>query len=50
VISDSVRQDPGAAEVLAQAGLATEPFRSAVRGIEGELMLWRARWPRPSTP
>jgi class 3 adenylate cyclase len=50
VISDTVRQDPGASEVLAKAGLATEPFRAAVRGIEGELMLWRARWQRTTGP
>jgi class 3 adenylate cyclase len=47
VMSDPVRQDPGVARVLAEGGLAPEVFRSPVRGIEGELTLWRTH-ARPS--
>jgi class 3 adenylate cyclase len=43
VMSDPVRQHPGLARLLAEAGLAPEVFRSPVRGIEGELTLWRTR-------
>jgi class 3 adenylate cyclase len=43
VMSDPVRQDPGVARLLADEGITPEGFRSPVRGIEGELTLWRTR-------
>jgi class 3 adenylate cyclase len=44
VLSDSVRNDPGVARLLEEERLEPEVFRSSVRGLEGELTLWRARW------
>ena len=46
VMSDAVRHDPGVAAILAAEGLAPDPFRSPVRGLDGDLLLWRARWLR----
>lgn len=47
-MSGPVHEDPRVAEVLADPGLAAEAFRSPIRGLEGEVMLWRARV--PTTP
>ena len=44
VLSDPVRQDPGVVALLQAEGCRPEPFHSSVRGIEGELKLWRALW------
>jgi class 3 adenylate cyclase len=46
VLSEAVRTDPGVGRLLAEEGLEPETFRSAVRGVEGELELWRVRWGR----
>ena len=48
VMSGPVHEDPGVAEVLANPGLAAEAFRSPIRGLEGEVMLWRVRVPTTS--
>lgn len=44
VLSDTVRCDPAVSAVLREEDLQPEPFRAPVRGIEGELALWRAGW------
>lgn len=44
VLSDTVRRDPAVSMVLREEGLQPEPFRAPVRGIEGELALWRVGW------
>ena len=50
VMSDRVRQDPGVAAILATEGVVVEAFRSPLRGMEGEAMLWRARSSEEHSP
>ena len=50
VMSDRVRQDPGVAAILATEGVVVEAFRSPLRGMEGEAMLWRARSSAENSP
>jgi hypothetical protein len=38
-----VRQDPGVAALLATDGVVVEAFSSPLRGVEGEVRLWRVR-------
>ena len=45
VMSEAVRNDPGVATLLAEAGLTAHGFRASLRGIEDDAMLWRVRAP-----
>ncbi|MND04974.1 hypothetical protein D3C83_255110 [compost metagenome] len=45
VISEAVRNDPGVASLLTEAGLTAHGFRAPLRGIEDDAMLWRVRAP-----
>jgi adenylate cyclase len=45
VMSEAVRNDPGVAALLSEAGLTAHGFRAPLRGIEDDAMLWRVRAP-----
>ena len=47
VMSEAVRGDPGVGALLSERGLTVEGFRAPLRGIQDDVMLWRARAPRP---